>query len=98
MAAAAHIRRRFGDETIIRNRTKRLPDNSSIFSAESIGITLALEYYSVMECVSHDVVIYSDSMSCLQSLDNEDIHQPLICNIVNLLWSLAEKGTNLRFC
>ena len=98
VAAAAHISRNLADETIFRDRTIRLPDGSSIFSAESIGIILALEYYNVMERVSHDVVIYSDSMSCLQAIDNEDTNQPLICRILNLLESLAEKGTNVQFC
>ena len=43
--------------------------------------------------VHHNVVVYSDSMSCLQDTEN-----PFICHIMNLLWSLSDKGTRVRFC
>ena len=48
--------------------SKRLPDNSTIFAAEATAITLALDYYQHMEPVRHDVVVYSDPMSCLQAI------------------------------
>ena len=43
-------------------------------------------------------VFYSDSMSCLQAIEGEDIENPLICHIMNLLWALSDKGTCVRFC
>ena len=48
--------------------------------------------------VQHDVVIYSDWMSCLQAIEGEDTNNPLICQIMNLLWALSDKGTCVRFC
>ena len=48
--------------------------------------------------VHHDVVVYSDSMSCLQAIESEDTENPFICHIMNLLWSLSDKGTRVRFC
>ena len=48
--------------------------------------------------VHHDVVVYSDSMSCLQVIEGEDPENPFICHIMNLLWSLSDKGTHVRFC
>ena len=30
--------------------------------------------------VYHDVVVYSDSMSCLQAIEGEDMENPFICN------------------
>ena len=48
--------------------------------------------------VHHDVVVYSDSMSCLQAIEGEDTENPFICHIMNLLWSLSDKGTRVRFC
>ena len=48
--------------------------------------------------VHHDVVVYSDSMSCLQAIEGEDTDKPFICHIKNLLWSLSDKGTRIRFC
>ena len=78
--------------------SKRLPDNSTIFAAEATAITLALDYYQHMEPVRHDVVVYSDSMSCLQAIEGGDTENPLICYIMNLLWLLSDKGTHGRFC
>ena len=51
-----------------------------------------------MDPVQHDVVIYSDSMSYLQAMEGEDTDNPLICQIINLLWALSAKGTSVRFC
>ena len=52
--------------------SKRLPDNSTIFAAEATAIGLALNYYQHMGPVHKDVVVYSDSMSCLQATEGED--------------------------
>ena len=48
--------------------------------------------------VHHDVVVSSDSMSCLQAIEGEDTENPLICHIMNLLWLLSDRGTYVRFC
>ena len=99
VGAAAVINRHFQDgETTCRQLSKRLPDNSTIFAAEATAITLALNYYRHMGPVHHDVVVYSDSMSCLQAIEGEDTENPFICHIMNLLWSLSNKGTHVRFC
>ena len=37
-------------------------------------------------------------MSCLQAIEGEDTENPFICHIMNLLWSLSDKGTRVRFC
>ena len=70
----------------------------TIFAAEATAISLALNYYQHMGPVHHDVVVYSDSMSCLQAIEGEDTENPFICHIMNLLWSLSDKGTRVRFC
>ena len=59
---------------------------------------LALNYYQHVDPVHHDVVVYSDSMSCLEAIEGEDTKNPFICHIMNLLWSLSDKGTRVRFC
>ena len=98
--AAAVINRHFQNgETTCRQLYKRLPDNSIIFAAEATAITLALDYYmDHTDPVQHDVVFYSDSMSCLQLIDGEDMENPLICHIMNLRWALRDKSTCVRFC
>ena len=50
-----------------------------------------------MDPVHHDVVVYSDSMSCLQALKGEDTENPLICHILNLLLLLSDRDTCVRF-
>ena len=97
--AAAVINRHFQNgETTCRQLSKRRPNNSTIFAAEATAITLALDYYQYMDPVQHDVVVYSDSLSCLQALESEDTESPLICHIMYLLWALSDKGTHVRFC
>ena len=56
-------------ETTCCQLSKRLPDNSTIFAAEATAISLVLNYYQHMDPVHHDVVIYPDSMSCLQATE-----------------------------
>ena len=68
------------------------------FAAEATAITLALNYHRHMDPVQHDVVIYSDSMSCWQTIESEDTDNPLICQVMNLLWALKDKGTRVSFC
>ena len=94
----AVINRHFQNgETTCRQLSKRLPDNSTIFAAEASAISLALNYYQRMGPVHHDVVVYSDSMSCLQAIEREDSENPFICHVMNLLWSLSDKGMSVRF-
>ena len=99
VGAAAVIKRHFQNgETTCHQLSKRLPDNSTTFAAEATAISLALNYYQHMGPVHHDVVVYSDSMSCLQAIEGKDTENPFICHIMNLLWSLSDKGTRVHFC
>ena len=94
VGAAAVIKRLFRDGKTTRNLSKRLPDGS----AEATAIMLSLDYYNTMPAMRHDVVIYSDSLSCLQAIQGEDTEHPLMCRIMNLLWKLSDKGTHVKFC
>ena len=85
-------------ETTCRQLSKRLPNNSTIIAAEATAITLALNNHRHMESVQQDVIIYFDSMSCLQTIKGEDTDNPLIYDIMNLLWALSDKGTRVPFC
>lgn len=59
---------------------KRLPNHSSIFSAEARAILLAL---GAIELSNNDrFLILTDSMSCLQSIENRKINHPLILDII----------------
>ena len=63
-------------ETTCHQLSKRLPDNSTIFAAEATAISLALNYYQHMGPVHHDVVAYSDSMSCRGWRHKEPFYLP----------------------
>ena len=54
---AAAIVRLFQEGKTTRNLSKRLPDGSSVFSAEATAIILALDCYNAMPAVRLDVVI-----------------------------------------
>ena len=76
VGAAAVISRHFQNgETTCCQLSKRLPDISTIFAAEATAISLALNYYQHMDPVHYDVIVYSDSMSCLQAIEGEDTCQ-----------------------
>ena len=99
VGAAAVVNRHFQNgETTCRHLSKRMTDNSNIFATEVTAITLALDYYWHMDPVHDDIVVYTDSVSCLQAIEGEDSENPLICHILNLLWLLSDKGTHVRFC
>ena len=56
---------------------------------------LAIKYKVIIYCAIQtnvaDIIIRCQKMS-------EDTENPLICNIMNLLWALSDKGIYVRFC
>ena len=66
----------------------RLPDNASIFSAEIKAIDLALDH--IEQSRSSDFIIFSDSLSVLQSLHNRHIENPLLLDVLLKHNELAE--------
>ena len=54
----------------------RLPDNSSVFTAEAEALQFALEYVKNSTDKKH--IIYSDSLSCLQAIKNCKTDHPYI--------------------
>ena len=57
----------------------RVPDNSSIFTAEAKAIDIAL--YHIRDQPEKQFIIYSDSLSVLRSLKNLDHRNPSIHQI-----------------
>ena len=57
----------------------RLPDNSSIFTAEAKAIDIA--HYHIRDQPEKQFIIYSDSLSVLRSLKHLDHRNPLIQQI-----------------
>ena len=42
--------------------------------------------------VHHDLVVYSESISCLQAIECKDDENPFICHIMDLLWLLSDRA------
>ena len=67
-------------------RKCRRPDNASIFSAESQTINMALDY--IEETNLSKVIIFSDSLSVLQSINNSkkdnSVNQDIILRLHNM--------------
>ena len=70
-------------------RKCRLPDNASIFSAESQAINMALDY--IEEANLSKVIILSDSLSLLQSINNSKIDNSVIQDIILRLHNMSHK-------
>ena len=73
----------------------RLPDNASIFSAEIKAIDLALDH--IAQSRSSDFIIFSDSLSVLQSIHNRHITNPLLLDVLLKHNELAELN-RIVFC
>ena len=76
--------------------SERLPDHSTIFSAEMHAIFLALDHVETTEG-SH-FLIFSDSKSVLQSLQDKDWKNPLTQKVLGLHHRLRNQHKNIKFC
>ena len=65
----------------------RLPDNSSIFTAEAKAIDIAL--YHIRDQSEKQFIIYSDSLSVLKSLKDLHHRNPLIQQILKKYYYLS---------
>lgn len=73
----------------------RLPDHSSIFSAEAHAILLALN--TIQQLAYKKFVILSDCLSCLQSIQYKNLHNPIILDICNKIHKLIASGNSICF-
>jgi ribonuclease HI len=79
----------------IGTRVKRLPNAASIFSGEACAILLGLD---MVELTSSDkCLVMSDSLSCLQSIENRHFTNPLIMEILMRVHFLLSGGHSIVF-
>ena len=76
---------------VSRNHTRkcRLPDNASIFTAEIQAINMALDY--IKDANLSKVLIFSDSLSVLQSINNCKLDNPLVQDILLRFHNMRSK-------
>ena len=70
---------------------KRLPNESSIYSAEVIAIDLVMNI--IANHKSSKFIIYSDSKSVLQALQNKDSSTPLITRLLDEMNALSKNNS-----
>ena len=74
----------------------RLPDGSSIFTAEAKAVVRSLTYVRFSRLKKF--IIYSDSLSLLESIQTLDSKNPLVCLIYKLLNIIDSLGKEVVFC
>ena len=74
----------------------RLPDGSSIFTAESKAIDMALDYV-MNNSLENKFVVFSDSLSFLKSLNHTASKNPKIQNVIEKHHELS-KSKEILFC
>ena len=75
----------------------RLPDGSSIFTAESQAIDMALDYV-MNNSLENKFVIFSDSLSVLKSLNHTSSKNPKIQNVIEKHHELSQTKEILFCC
>ena len=75
---------------------RRLPDQASIYTAESHAIQLALDV--VYKSNKNKYVICVDSLSCLQAIEHKDIDHPLVLDVLIKYSALTNKHKTILFC
>ena len=73
-----------------------LHEHTSIFTAEAVALKLAVQH--IQREAIRKSVIYSDSLSCLQALQNKNMENPIIREIIHILSYLLEVGSQIEFC
>ena len=57
---------------------QRIPDNSSIFTAEAKAIDLALDFISTCDAINNKFIMFSDSLSVLKAMNHASSKNPQI--------------------
>ena len=73
-----------------------LHEHTSIFTAEAVALKLAVQH--IQREAIRKSVIYSDSLSCLQALQNKNMDNPILREIIHILSYLGEVGSQVEFC
>ena len=78
------------------NRSGRLPNQSSIFTAESFAILVALKEIAFYP--GENFVILSDSTSVLQAIEHFNTTQPIVLEILEWIYLIKNRGCNISLC
>ena len=76
--------------------SNRLPNGTSIFTAETYAVIRALEY--VIASRSKQFIIFTDSLSLIQSIETLNQSNPLVVQIFEQLWNINNQEKEILFC
>ena len=76
--------------------SQRLPDNSSIFTAEALAVFNALQYIKISKFGKF--IIFTDSLSLIQSIENFNEKNAVILSIFKILGQIFEKKKKVILC
>jgi ribonuclease HI len=74
---------------------KRLLNHASISSAEAIAILLALDI--IIQSTEQDFLIQSDSLSCVNAVENRNLENPLVVEILERLHQQLQVDRRITF-
>ena len=77
--------------------TFRLPDNSSLFTAEAKAVERALQFIKINP-IRKKYFICTDSLSLIQSIENGNLKNPLIGSILREIFNIKQQGKDILFC
>ena len=76
----------------------RILDGSSIFTAEFEAIKRALKHIAISPRQKGWFVIFSDSKSVLESIQEQDSRNPLVKEAVDSVQTILQTGKHVEFC
>ena len=75
----------------------RIPDNASIFTAETMAILKSLDFIQISQRRDRRFIIFCDSKSVLETISNQETKNPLMIKLLDKLQDL--KNSNIiKFC
>ena len=75
----------------------RLPDGISIFTAEAKAVELAIKAIKALP-FSKQFMIFTDSLSLLQTIENQNLRNPIIGSILRNIHEIRKQDKEIRFC
>jgi ribonuclease HI len=75
---------------------RRLPNDSSVYSAELTALGLALQF--IQEFQNGKFVIFSDSLSCLKALSGSNFRNPLLQEVILAYMEATRGGNDIVLC
>ena len=88
---------RVGSATVTKGKTykQRIPNESSVFTAELKALIQALQY--IQKSKHNSFIICTDSLSSLQAIENLNINHPIILDIIKFHHHLTSRNKAIIF-